>query len=124
MIISHHRLLSYQQVSLTNFVSWPTAGERAQQKTKAPLSKSKRGREWFPGILIPGGASRSFFMPTASFPARYLHQHISFSRSILLRMNFPCRDIEFVVKKTYTRRRAHSGLRLYKAGGRRASGRD
>ena len=39
-------------------------------------------------------------------------------------MNFSCRDIEIVVKKTYVRWRAHSGLRLYKAGGRRASSLD
>ena len=99
-----------------------TAVKRAQERTKAPLFKSKREQERFTGILIPGGASHSFFMPTASLSARHLHQRISFSRSILLRMNFSCRDIEIVVKKTYVRWRAHSGLRLYMAGGRRAPG--
>ena len=68
--------------------SWSraTAVDRAQERTKAPLSKSKRERERFPGILIPGGASDPFFMPTASFYTRNLHQRISFSRSILLTM--------------------------------------
>ena len=61
-------------------------------------------------------------MPTASFSARRLHQRISFSLSILLRMHFFCRDIEIVVEKTYARWRAHSDRRLYKAGGRRAPG--
>ena len=76
-----------------------------------PLFKSKRERERFPGILIPSGASHSFFTLTASFPARHVHQRVSFSRSILLRVNFSCRDAGIVVKKTYARWRAHSGLR-------------
>ena len=96
--------------------------ERAQERTKAPFSKSKREQELFPGILIPGDTSDSFFMSTASFCGRHSHQRISFSRSILLKMNFSCRDIEIVVKKTYVRWRAHSGLRLFEAGGRRAPG--
>ena len=61
-------------------------------------------------------------MATASFSASHLHQGISFFRSILLRVNFSRRDIEIVAKKTYARWRAHSGLWLYKAGGRRAPG--
>ena len=61
-------------------------------------------------------------MPTANYSARHLHQRISFSHSILLRVNFSRRDIEIIVKKTYARWRAHLGLRLYKAGGRRAPG--
>ena len=99
----------------TRFVRcWSGAAvvERAQERTKAPLSKSKRERKRFPGILIPGGASHLFFMPTASFSARHLHQRISFSHSILLRVNFSCRDIEIVVKKTYARWRAHSSRRI------------
>ena len=109
----------------TSFVrcwSGTTAIERAHKRTKAPLSKSKRERERFSGILIPGGASHSFFMPTASFSARHLHQRISFSHSILLRVNLSRRDIEILVKKTYARWRAHSGLQLYTADRRRAPG--
>ena len=87
------------------------AVERAQEKTKAPFSESKRERERVSSILIPGGTSHSFFMPTAIFSARHFHQRISFSRFIVLRVNSSCRDIQIVVKETYARWRGHSGLR-------------
>ena len=58
-------ILSPIRTSFVRCWSGATAVERAQERTKAPLSKSKRERERFPGILIPAGASHSFFTPTA-----------------------------------------------------------
>ena len=54
-------------------------------------------------------------MPTASFSVRHSNQRISFSRSILPRVNLSCKDVEILVEKTYARWRARSSVTMIEA---------
>ena len=57
-----------------------------------------------------------------SFSVRHSHQRINLSRSILLRVNLSCKDVEIVVEKAYAPWRARSSLLLDKSDRWRAPG--